>query len=305
MMALATMARQLGGEVHGGRISCPGPGHSRQDRSLSVWFDGDGRLHVCSFAGDDWQECMDYARARLGLPAFDPGQRQEPPPPRFRDRENERIEAASREQKTGAAQRLFAEGVHPVGTPVETYFAERRLPLDLLREMAIVTIRFHPACPFQDIGRHPAMICRYSPIEYDLDPEAPPSAIHRTALRDDGSWHLGERAKQMLGPVGSHAIKLSPDSDVCEGLGICEGVETGLKVIAGGFRPVWALGSAGGIERFPVLGGVQALTIFADHDQAGLSAAQACAERWSEAGREVFIRWPRDLGSDYADEEMP
>jgi hypothetical protein len=44
------------------------------------------------------------------------------------------------------------------------------------------------------------------------------------------------------------------------------------------------------------------LTLFADHDPTGLSAAQRCAERWQAAGCEVFIRWPKGLGRDYADE---
>ena len=51
-----------------------------------------------------------------------------------------------------------------------------------------------------------------------------------------------------------------------------------------------------------MLAGIEALTIFADHDHAGLAAAQACAERWQAAGCEAFIRWPKGLGRDYADE---
>jgi putative DNA primase/helicase len=51
-----------------------------------------------------------------------------------------------------------------------------------------------------------------------------------------------------------------------------------------------------------VLAGIEALTCFADHDSTGLNAAQACAERWQAAGCEAFIRWPKGLGRDYADE---
>lgn len=36
-----------------------------------------------------------------------------------------------------------------------------------------------------------------------------------------------------------------------------------------------------------VLPAIQSLTIFADHDEAGLNAAQACARRWQLTGREV------------------
>ena len=60
------------------------------------------------------------------------------------------------------------------------------------------------------------MLCRFSPSENDLDPEAPPSAIHRMRLKPDGSGHLG---KKMLGTIAGQAIKLSPDEGVTLGLG--------------------------------------------------------------------------------------
>src|SRR5262249_61405337 len=41
----------LGGEVAGGQALAPGPGHSRQDRSLAVTIGQTGKIIVCSFAG--------------------------------------------------------------------------------------------------------------------------------------------------------------------------------------------------------------------------------------------------------------
>jgi putative DNA primase/helicase len=67
---LRSLARDLGGVVAGGGVLCPGPGHSRKDRSLSVRpapGHADGFI-VFSHAGDDWQTCRDYVRERLGLP---------------------------------------------------------------------------------------------------------------------------------------------------------------------------------------------------------------------------------------------
>ena len=46
---------------------------------------------------------------------------------------------------------------------------------------------------------------------------------------------------------------------------------------------------AGGIESFPVLPGIEAVTIFADADGVGIKAAQACSKRWLEAGCEAVI----------------
>jgi hypothetical protein len=107
-----------------------------------------------------------------------------------------------------------------------------------------------------------------------------PCGIHRTFLNADGS----KRERKMLGRQG--VVRLTPDEDVTHGLGICEGVEDGLAVLAD-WAPVWAATSAGAIERFPVLPGIEFLTIFADNDGPGLRAAQACAERWR--GQEVRI----------------
>src|SRR5215471_14729925 len=56
------LARALGGEASGNEIRCPGPGHSAEDRSLSVKVDPgapDGFV-VCPHAPhDDWRECRD------------------------------------------------------------------------------------------------------------------------------------------------------------------------------------------------------------------------------------------------------
>jgi len=57
-----------------------------------------------------------------------------------------------------------------------------------------------------------------------------------------------------------------------------------------GWHPVWALGSAGAIEEFPALPGIESLTIFADNDARGRGAALLCAERWRAAGMEVLVR---------------
>jgi KaiC/GvpD/RAD55 family RecA-like ATPase len=71
---LKSWAAALGGDVSGRSVLAPGPGHSRQDRSLSVTPSAtapDGFL-VHSFAGDDPIACKDHVRAKLGRPEFKP-----------------------------------------------------------------------------------------------------------------------------------------------------------------------------------------------------------------------------------------
>lgn len=120
---------------------------------------------------------------------------------------------------------------------------------------------------------------------------ARPVGVHVTYLAPDGRGKAaGDRPKVFLGAAG--VVRLVPDADVTLGLGLAEGIETSLSVMQrAGWRPVWAATSAGGIARFPALPGIGALTIFADADDrgAGMEAAEKCARRWRDAGREATI----------------
>jgi putative DNA primase/helicase len=126
----------------------------------------------------------------------------------------------------------------------------------------------------------PVMLVAFRSIANDLL-----TAVHRTALTPDGQ----KMGRKMLGPVAVAAIKIDADHAVEQGLTICEGLETGLAGRSMGFCPVWALGSAGAIGTFPVLSGIDALTILAEPDQANARAVERCGNRWSDAGREVLV----------------
>ena len=172
------------------------------------------------------------------------------------------------------------EGLPAAGTPVETYLTNRGLAL---AEGA--PLRFHPACP-RGAERLPAMLALMT------DPAtAAPCGVHRTFLRPDGSGKADGTAKAMLGNAG--LIRLVHDAEVTLGLGIAEGIETALAVMQrAGWRPVWAATSAGSISRFPVLPGIETLTIFADADRPGQDAARTCLDRWAAANREARILTP-------------
>lgn len=183
------------------------------------------------------------------------------------------------------ARRLWRESVRPIGTPVETYLARRSLMVPDWPDDPRV-IRFHPACP-RGAERHPAMLALMTEAE-----SGAPCGIHRTFLLPDGSDRLRDgKGKAMLGSAG--VIRLSPDDEVTMGLGIAEGIESALSVMQrAGWRPVWAASSAGAIRTFPILAGIEALTIFADADGPGITAARECALRWCEAGREARVIAP-------------
>jgi putative DNA primase/helicase len=194
-------------------------------------------------------------------------------------------DAASRANNQRQALRLWDEAFDPTGTLVDVYLASRRLVLT--DDVANRVVRFHPSCPFGQ-GRHPCMVTLFRDIRTDEL-----RAIQRTALQPDGS----KISRLTLGPCRGAAIKISPDDDVTMGLTIGEGFETCLAASQLGFRPVWALGSAGAIKEFPVLSGIEALSILAETGPASADATTECRIRWNEAGQEVWVVTPK-IGDD-------
>jgi hypothetical protein len=269
---LRALARALGGEVSGGQVLAPGPNHGPKDRSMSVRLSAtapDG--FICfSHARDDWTDCRDYVRERLGLERRRrddsplPSRPKRPPYPP--------------DGRIADALSLWAEAVDPRRTPVEAYLGARALELD--EDVAGHVIRWRP-----DIR---AMLALFRDIRSDE-----PKAVSRTFLDREGR----KLERKFLGPVGGCAVKLDADENVLEGLHIGEGVETCMAARQLGLRPTWALGSKGAIASFPVLS-VECLTILTEPDAA--REVEACAARWHAESREVFINEP-SFGKDLND----
>ena len=66
-------------------------------------------------------------------------------------------------------------------------------------------------------------------------------------------------------------------------------------------QPAWAAGSAGNMAKFPVLCGVNSLTLLVDNDEsgAGQRAADECAAQWETRGREVTWLTPNISNADF------
>jgi hypothetical protein len=131
-----------------------------------------------------------------------------------------------------------------------------------------------------------------------------PMTLHRTWIRGDGSKAPLDVPRMLLQGhrKAGGVIRLWPDEAVTYGLGIAEGIETALAA-AHAFTPMWSCIDAGNLAAFPVLAGIEALTIFADNDASGKGqrAANECAERWASHA-EVTIVEPTHAGTDFADE---
>lgn len=190
---------------------------------------------------------------------------------------------------SGKAQFIWEKTTCLRGTLGEVYLRARGCafpPID-------GDLRFLPAS-----DNHPPTLC--ARITDALTGK--PTSLHFTALTADGAQR-GER--RLLGGHRKRGglIRLWPAEAVNSGLAIAEGIESALAA-AHAFKPVWAAIDAGNLATLPVLPGIEALTIIADHDDAGIRAAQQCAERWADSRREVRIAKPRTKGADAADVAM-
>jgi hypothetical protein len=306
---LRAVAHELGGEVSGWQVLCPGPGHSARDRSLSVKLDpsAPNGLFVHSFAGDDWRVCRDYVRARLGLAAWQPGDEQDRVVPTSSIPSFDRAavdRASDRQPRTEddlirieRAVRIWNEAQNPCGTVAEQYLKSRAL--ELPPDVCASVLRFHPRCPWRNENsgsteRIPSLLAAFRSIDDDLL-----TAVHRIRLDQRQNWPKAGR--RMLGLVGRAAVKL----DAIEGdtLVIGEGVETALAARQLGHGPAWALGSVGSISFFPVLDGVKRLIILGEAGKPSADAIKLCGQRWSSARRQVQIIYS-EVGSDLNDALM-
>lgn len=278
---LRSMARALGGVVSGRQVLCPGPNHSRNDRSLSVRPSPQSPTGFITFshAGDDFADCRDYVAQRLGVPldAWRTRGGDHRSAPVFTVPEGS---PADDEARIARAVEIWNEGRDPAGTVVARYLASRGLTLP---ERASDVIRYHPRCPWGDkaSGRTifvPAMVAPMRAVIGDRI-----TAVHRTRLTDDGR----KVDRMMLGPARGSAVKLDPDEDVTTSLAVGEGIETCLAARQLGIRPAWAMTSTANLKSLPVLPGVEVITFLAEWDQASVRAIEQCGDRWFEAGRQV------------------
>jgi hypothetical protein len=306
-LSLRELAAALGGDVAGMQVLAPGPGHSARDRSLAVKPSPDAPdgFLVWSHAGDDWRDCRDYVRSKLGLPAWEPGDdrhRERTIPQRHIDRwDFAAIDAEAQDRRRseddlvaiGRAQTLWAEAGDPRIPRVKRYLESRALALPA--ELTGSGLRYHPRTPWRhentgETLRIPCLLAAFRSID-----EAAVTAIHRIRLDRPELWPKAER--RMLGSVRRSAVMMDAANDQ---LVIGEGVETCLAARQLGFEPVWAVGSVGLIAQFPLIDGVQGLIILAELGAASDRSVRICGRRWLRAGRRVFVsRSP--VGSDHND----
>jgi hypothetical protein len=214
-----------------------------------------------------------------------------------RHEEAKRHAEKEKQERTRQALMLWNEAQPFRGSPAEDYLHHGRGIGDWLNTFPFLdkVFRYHLSCSFGG-ERLPCMLALVREIKTNA-----PVAIHRTALTTGP--RLERIGRKSLGPTTGGAIKISPDHDVHSGLLIGEGIETVLsasKLLQ--FKPVWSLIDKNGIAKFPVLSGIESVTVAVDNDPGGdgQRAAVECVERLTQAGVEV-ITAQTNLVSDFND----
>jgi putative DNA primase/helicase len=280
------IAKCLGGRKAGRGWTARCPAHDDREPSLSIRASDDGKVLVRCHAGCDQMQVIAQLRQRglwcerNKIPLTEATSTCAP---------SAETDLALRRRRA----RALWQQARPIGaTLAEKYLAKRGV-LHVCRKMGAAVLRFHPSCPYGG-SRYPCLLALMRDVRSNK-----PQAIMRTALTEAGE-KIGRMA---LGLKSGAAIKLTADPDVTLGLAVGEGLETVLSAMQLGFRPAWALGDANNLRRFPVLSGIECLTIIVDNDATGTGqgAALECSSRWTTAGRQVFRVIPDRPGDDMND----
>jgi hypothetical protein len=278
----------IGLPLRNGKTLCPF--HVERTPSFHVFPDG-YHCFGCGTRGDH----IDWLKQQKGLTTHQAIER-------LRELAGSSPATISRDKRDPGETRKFALSIwndaRPIkGTLAEAYLNTRHIDVTGLPTTAL---RFHPRCIFGPRNYEPCLIALFRDPTTDK-----PTGIHRIRLALDNQ----KVERKMLGPVGGSVVKLWPDEDVADGLVIGEGVETVLaaatRIEYRGtlLRPAWAAGSEDNLASFPILNGIDALTVLVDHDanSEGQKAATQCIWRWRRAGREAFGLIPQQVDTDFND----
>jgi putative DNA primase/helicase len=247
-------------------VPCPclGHGKGRGDRnpSLSIGDGKDGRLLLKCFGGCSFEDILDELKARGLVGDKPPGER-----PR-RDRPVIRPPAPPDDYLL----ELLASCVSPLHTPAEEYLARRGLVPPLPSSIR-----------YTEHGNRPAMVA----VVQDLAGNE--VALQRTFITRDGEKAEVTPVKRTTGAMGYGAVRLAPAGKT---LGLAEGVEDALSVIAMTGIPCWATLGGQRLQRIELPDTVREVVLFADSDDAGIRDATFAADVYRSTGRTASIQLP-------------
>jgi putative DNA primase/helicase len=204
-------------------------------------------------------------------------------------------EAAERErgEKEARALAIWKEAQPAAATLVEVYLRHRGIIAPIPP-----SIRYHPGLKHAASGLLlPAMVAAVQASYRQI------RGIHRTFLKADGTGKAPISDPRLsLGTLTGGSVRLAAARHD-RPLLIAEGIETAMAAMQASGLPAWAALSTSGIKSLELPKDIAAVTICADNDAngAGISAAEAAAQRWIAEGRSVRIAMPDIIGADFND----
>jgi hypothetical protein len=277
MSAAHQLARALGAKRSGRQWVCRCPAHDDAAPSLIFW-QGHSAIRFKCYSGCEPEDVIAALRRRGLLEDREPGRKTSISTPGVKSVASDVEEERERARKLKLAGRIWNEAVPIEGTPGALFLHRRHIDIALAPDFG--GLRWHPQCLWKG-GTAPCVVARYT--------------------------HAITGEPRALGPMARCAIRLWPDDAITTVLVLGEGVETTLAAALHIthretlLQPAWAAGCADNMANFPVLAGIETLTLLVDNDGPGQAAAANCACRWVDAGREVIRLTPRELGADFND----
>lgn len=282
-MSLRTIVQTLGGDLYdqGRRANIPAPGHSAEDRSVSLLLEDD-RVVVHTFGDGDWKAVLDFLRDQqlidaVNAPLDGPGRPVGARPAR---------PVASRLERRDAALRLWEVGRAVDGTLSARHCrlrgVERPLPgPEVLRHNAEAAVAAYRGGGYA----RPALLAAIQEASGDF------TAVEVTYLAADGQRASDLRLpRKTVGPApGGCAVRLDP---AAEAMLVGEGVFTTLSATERFGLPGWALLSTRNLRAWAPPEGVRSVLIAADRGKDGEASAARLQGRLSAGGVEASIALP-------------
>ncbi|MDZ4374943.1 MAG: toprim domain-containing protein [Phenylobacterium sp.] len=282
-MTLRSIVQALGGELYDGgrRANIPAPGHSAEDRSVSLLLQDD-RVVVHTFGDGDWKGVLDFLRDQHLIDASNAPL--DGPASPFRAKAAR--PAASDTERRDAALRLWEPGRAVVGTVAERHCrlrgVRRALPgPSALRHNSEAAVSAYAA------GKHrrPALLAGIQ----DADDRF--TAVEVTYLAPNGQRALDLRlSRKTVGPSPAGcAVRLDPAGPE---MLVAEGVFTTLSATEWFGLPGWALMSTRNLRAWTPPAGVRAVLIAADRGKDGEASAERLKGRLLDLGLAASVALP-------------
>lgn len=279
-MSLKPIVQALGGDLYAGgwRANIPGPGHSRQDRSVSLLL-VDDRVIVNSFGRSDWREVLADLRSR-GL--IDADGR----PNASRGSSSSAHAGLPDTERTAVAGEIWA-GANALGRSLGAAYVGWR---GILRPAPVsAALRHHAGLPsaiyIQRGRRRPALVAAIRDADGAL------TAVEVTYIDPSGCRAVGMRTpRKTVGIVPtSSAVRLDPAGAE---LLVGEGVFTTLSAADHFGLPGWALLSTRNLRTWIPPDEVRQIVLAADRGHDGERSAAVLAGRLGSLGRAVRVELP-------------